>query len=90
MLNLLSLIIGLLSWFLAARSFLKRGNIGNTLFSLIFCIFSLVSQFFEINRLVKINDWSAIEDTFPAVLFAAVTLTVVTLILNFAAILRKK
>ena len=38
---------------------------------------------------MDLEDWAAIEDTFPGVLVAAVVLTCVTLALNAAALLRR-
>ena len=88
--NLFSLAAGVLSWFLAARSLARKGSQALTFSSLILCILSLLSQFFQLNRLVTLHDWAAIEDTFPAIQTAALTLVAITLLLNIAAISGKK
>lgn len=90
MYNLFSLGAGFLSWGLGAVSLFRKGQNGWSHASLILCILSLMSQFFEVNRQVQEEDWAAIEDTFPGVLVAAVVLTCVTLALNAAALLRRK
>ena len=89
MYNLFSLGAGFLSWGLGAVSLFRKGRHGWSHASLILCILSLMSQFFEVNRQVQEEDWAAIEDTFPGVLMAAVVLTCVTLALNGASLLRK-
>lgn len=90
MYNLFSLGAGFLSWCLASASLFSKGRPGYTVSSLTLCILSLVSQFLEINRMVNKNDWSAIEDVFPAILIAAVTLSAVTLLLNGIALWRRR
>lgn len=88
MYNLFSLGAGFLSWGLGAVSLFRKARHGWSHASLILCILSLMSQFFEVNRQVQEEDWAAIEDTFPGVLVAAVVLVCVTLALNGASLLR--
>lgn len=90
MYSLFSLGAGFLSWGLGAAALCRRDWSILPVSSLSLCILSLVSQFLEINRRVDLEDWAAIEDTFPGVLVAAVVLTCVTLALNAAALLRRK
>lgn len=52
------------------------------------CSIALVLQVLEIGRLVDINDLSAVMDTIRAVGIAAVTLVVVTVVLNVIAVCR--
>lgn len=85
MYHLFSLAAGILSWCLGFAAVFAKGRRGLSNGSLVLCVLSLVSQFLEIDRLVDKGDWSAIEDTFPAVLLAAVTLSMVTLALNLLA-----
>lgn len=88
--NLLSLGLGFLSWGFGIGALWKPEQEGRRFSSLILCILSLFFQFREVNQRVNGEDWAAIEDTFPAVFFAATVLICVTLLLNTAARLRKK
>lgn len=90
MYNLFSLATGFFSWCLGSVAVFSKGRKGFVVSSLILCILALVSQFLEIDRLVGKGDWSAIEDTFPAVRLAATVLAAVTLLLNAAALLRSR
>ncbi len=93
MLNIGSLALGTLSWFLAALA-ITASDVTiahrNTTFSFGFCTVSLVLQLCEISRRVRLGDYAAVEDTIRAVLIASVVLVAVTFILNFIALARSK
>lgn len=88
MLNILSLITGLCAWLFAcfANAAAKAASSHkNALVSFSLCTVSLVCQFFEIARRVRLGDFAAIEDMIRTVLIASVALVVVTVILNLVA-----
>ena len=53
-------------------------------------VFSLYFQLREVARLTNKGDWSSIEDTIHAVVFAATVLIIVTLVLNILAWCKKR
>lgn len=90
-LNLLSLFLGFTAWvlpvlylFIGKRRDLFCGG------SLALCAVSLYFQLRETLLRVERKDFSGIEDTFYAVVFAATVLLVTTLVLNAIALLRKE
>ena len=62
----------------------------NTAFSFSLCVLSLLFQLFEVKNRAGIGDYSAIEDTMGAVVFAAVMLVFVTIILYIVALIKGK
>ena len=89
--SLVSLGLGLVSWVLPiAYLFIKKRREFFTCGSLLCVVFSLYFQLQEIMRLTNKGDWSSIEDTIHAVVFAATVLIVVTLVLNIAAWCKKR
>ena len=89
--SLVSLGLGLVSWVLPiAYLFIKKRREFFTCGSLVCVVFSLYFQLREIMRLTDKGDWSSIEDTIHAVVFAATVLIVVTLVLNIAAWCKKR
>ncbi len=87
MLNLVSLLLGIIAWvvpFLAMRSSYKKCY-NFIIFSFSACIVSLCLQLFEINNRVQIGDLSAIMDTIGTVVWVATTFVVITIILNIIA-----
>ena len=84
--SVVSLGLGLVSWVLPITClFIKKRREFLTCGSLLCVVFSLYFQLREIMRLTNKGDWSAIEDTIHAVVFAATVLIIVTLVLNIAA-----
>ena len=84
--SVVSLSLGLVSWVLPITYlFIKKCRAFFTCGSLLCVVFSLYFQLREIMRLTNKGDWSSIEDTIHAVVFAATVLIVVTLVLNIAA-----
>ena len=88
MYNLLSLMLGLLSWGLGIAAVCKKGRSIYGFGSMALCGVSLVLQLLELSRRAKLSDFSAIQDTAPTVAHAAVLLLIVTVILNGIALLR--
>lgn len=92
LLNPASLILGLIAWIIPVISIIqhKKHNNNNwgilSIMSMIACATSLFFQIFYVNHLVKIEDWTAIMDTIGAVVFAAGTLLVITIVLNVITI----
>ena len=84
--SVVSLCLGLISWILPIVClFIRKRREFFTCGSLLCVVFSLYFQLREVMRLTDKGDWSAIEDTIHAVVFAATVLIVVTLILNILA-----
>ena len=89
--SVVSLSLGLVSWVLPITClFIKKRREFLTCGSLLCVVFSLYFQLREIMRLTNKGDWSAIEDTIHAVVFAATVLIVVTLVLNILAWCKKR
>ena len=88
MYNLLSLMLGLLSWGLGIAAVCKKGRSIYGFGSMALCGVSLVLQLLEVSRRAGISDFSAIQDTASAVSNAAVILLAVTVLLNGIALLR--
>lgn len=91
MLNIISLILGIGAWAVAAIAIAKPTySHKNTIVSFALCMFSLISEFFEISRRVNLGDYAAIEDTIRAVIIASIVLVVLTIILNIVALVKSK
>lgn len=88
--NLLSLLLGLVSWGLGAAAVIRPGIRWTSAVSLLSCCVSLLLQLAEVHRLTELGDWSALMDTMDAVLAAAILLMVVTAVLNLIALARAK
>ena len=89
--NLLSIGLGLVSWALPLiYLFVRKRREAFTCGSLLCVVFSLYFQLREVMHLTGKGDWSSIEDTINAVVFAAATLITVTLILNITAWCKKR
>ena len=86
MLNIISLVLGIGAWGVAAAAISKpaKSHI-STVLSFALCAISLVVELFEISRRVNLGDYAAIEDTIRAVIIASIVLVVVTIILNIVA-----
>ncbi len=88
LLNLGSLILGLVAWLLPVVNLMHSKKHGNrnwavfSMMSLMACAISLSFQITYNNHLVKIEDWSALMDTSDAVASAASILLSVTILLN--------
>lgn len=87
-LNMGSLVLGLIAWILPVVNLMQhnKGDHRNwavfSLASISACALSLYMQIFYTNYLIKIEDWSALMDTSPAVALLATLLLSVTIILN--------
>lgn len=98
LLNVGSLVLGLLAWALPVlclvqyRKFSLMKLLAFTITSLSACAVSIVFQLSYNHHLVLIEDWSALMDTSGAVVALAGLLLMVTIILNIiaAAVFRRK
>lgn len=88
LLNLGSLVFGLLAWIFPIVSILKFKNKDHK-YWVVFSVISMgacaISLFFQIlynYHLVKIGDWSALMDTLGTIAFAASVLLIGTIIFN--------
>lgn len=88
--NLLSLLLGLVSWGLGAAAVIRPGIRWISTGSLLSCCISLLLQLGQVHRLTELGDWSALMDTMDAVLAAAILLMAVTATLNLIALFRAK
>ena len=89
--SFVSLVLGLVSWMLPiVYLFVKKRRDFFTCSSLTCVVVSLYFQLREVARLTDQGDWSSIEDTIHAVVFAAGVLIFVTLILNILAWCKKR
>lgn len=88
LLNLGSLILGLIAWIVPVISLMriKKGNNQNYLalsaISFSSCAISLTLQISSISQMVKIQDSTAILDTIDSTVFVSMILVAVTIILN--------
>ena len=88
LLNLGSLLLGLLAWILPVVNLMRRKKqdyrnwVVLSIMSISACAISLCFQIFYNYHLVKVEDWSALMDTAGAVSFVAAVLLIVTIILN--------
>lgn len=93
LLNLGSLVLGLIAWILPVISLVQPSNVDHwrwpvfSAASVSACAVSLWMQILYSNHLVKIEDWSALMDTSSAVASVTALLLVVTIMLNAIALL---
>lgn len=93
MLNIGSLISGASAWLFAILAITAPKALTahrNTLTSFSLCTVSLVFQLLEIHRRVLLGDYAAIEDTIRGILIASISFVLITIILNFIAIVTAK
>lgn len=92
LLNLGSLFLGLMAWIIPILTMKNSRKYGikrfynSTIVSFSACISSLCLQLFEINHRVEIGDLSAIMDTIGTLRWVALTLAVITIMLNTLAL----
>ena len=84
LLNLGSLICGLIAWIAPFATFKKgmKKAVITTLISVSACMAAICMQMFYQNHLVKIEDWSALMDTNRFVAVLSTTLSAITVIIN--------
>ena len=87
-----SLALGLLAWCLPVNAMIRRAGSRKSLlfFSIMACACSLGLQVLYFWNLIRIRDYSAMEDTSRAVGLAAAVLVTMTLALNVASLLLEK
>lgn len=91
MLNIISLVLGIGAWTVAAIGIAKQPFSHKfAIISFSLCVFALIGQLFEISRRVNLGDYAAIEDTIRAVLIASVVLCATTIILNVIALIKSR
>ena len=91
LLNIGSLILGLAAWGMPVAALTARRNPAPfCAASCGLCCFSLFFQILYPQHLVAIRDWSAMEDTHGAVVFAALVLLAGTCLLNALALVLSK
>ncbi len=84
--NIASLLFGLVAWALPISTIVTRryrAVYPSVSFGL--CSVSLLCQLMQVQNLVRKQDWSALEDTQYAVVFAGIVLLMVNLVANIAA-----
>ena len=95
-LNLGSLLLWLIAWFLPIISLARRNRAKNQILiiystsSVSACAISLYMQILYQNHLVKIEDWSAISDTSGGLVIVSAVLLVTTLVLNTILLVKFK
>ena len=88
LLNLGSLVLGVIAWILPVVNLMRYKNHGNrnwaflSIMSISACAISLCFQIFYNYHLIKIEDWSALKDITDNVTFVSAVLLIVTTILN--------
>lgn len=90
MYNLLSIGLGLLAWGFGIAAIVKKGGPRLIFSSFTACGISLILQFYEIRGHAFREDWSFFYDVAPTLADVAAFLLVVTVILNFIAVLRSQ
>ena len=91
LLNLGSLLFGLIAWILPVINLLKRKI--NALFSfasISACAVALYMQIIYQNYLARKEDWSAIMDTSGGLVLVSSVLLAITLVLNVIVLLKNK
>jgi cytochrome c oxidase subunit 4 len=92
-LNLFSLVLGIIAWTLPVVSLMRYNNRKRknwavlSIISISACSISLCFQIFYNYYLVKLEDWSALMDTMGAVMFSAAVLLTVTITLNMITLI---
>lgn len=92
-LNLGSLLLGIGAWLWAIAAITAATAAAShrfATFSFGFCVFSLLLQLAEVKNRAAIGDYAAIEDTIGAVVFAAAVLSLITIALNLAALIKTR
>ena len=87
-LNVGSLLFGLIAWITPIIKLIQfnKGTIKKVLLtsttSLVACSVSLCMQILYTGYLVKIQDWTALLDTYDMLIFASLILLIITIVLN--------
>lgn len=93
LLNLASLLLGLIAWILPIINIVNHKKLNNknwanlSVISMGACATSIYFQILYNNHLVNINDWTAIMDIIGSSVFLSSALLVVTIILNIINLL---
>ncbi|MCM3638979.1 hypothetical protein M3152_14845 [Sporosarcina luteola] len=89
LLNVGSLVLGLIAWLLPVVSLMRttKHRAALSIMSLSACAISLILQIYYNYHLVQIEDWAALMDTIRGVVVAATVLLIGTLLLNTISLL---
>ncbi|KZN99269.1 hypothetical protein [Pseudobacillus badius] len=89
LLNIGSLVFGLIAWILPAVHLQRHAKswAAFSVMSISACAISLCFQIFNTYHLVKIGDWTALMDIMGGVAFSAAVLLIVTVVLNVTTLL---
>lgn len=85
LLNIASLVLGLIAWILPVVNLLRKKRnswITLSMISICACAISLCFQIFYTYHKVTIEDWSALLDTMYTTAFASAVLLLITIVLN--------
>lgn len=87
MLNLLSIIFGLIALALPGINFSQKETNSRKMalvlvMSISSCLISIFVQILEINRRIKIEDWTALTDTIDGTIWVSAILLIVIILLN--------
>jgi len=91
--SVLSLLLGLIAWFIPVWKLLRRDYHHlslSVLASMTAALLSLITQFVQISSNVAEGDWAAIEDTIRALVMAVVFFSCATVLLNSILISLKR
>lgn len=84
--NVASLLLGLVAWALPISTIItRRYRAAYPSASFGLCSLSLLLQLMQVQNLVRKQDWSALMDTWYAVVFAGIVLLLVNLVANIVA-----
>ncbi len=90
-LNVASLFFGVVAIIIPMIKNTRNRNVIMTILSFTCCLIAIGCQMVYQNHLVNIGDWSAIADTYSAVLSVSIVLMVITVSINlFSYLIRKK
>ena len=84
--NVASLLLGLVAWALPISTIItRRYRAAYPSASFGLCSLSLLLQLMQVQNLVRKQDWSALMDTWYAVVFAGIVLLLVNLVAHIVA-----
>lgn len=89
LLNVGSLVLGLIAWILPVVGliWISKHWVALSIISLSACAISLIFQIYYNYHLVQIEDWSALMDTMRGVVVAATVLLIGTLLVNLISLI---
>ena len=88
-LNLWSIVLGVLAWLIGAWA-IGRYKPWKFQFAYFFCAVALLLQLLVLRSSALSRDWSSVEDTIGAIVFAGIFMLSVTVILHMVAFFKCK